>query len=295
MQVDRLNFATCARKITPSRRFKGGSAFKTHASAVKRRPSGDDEPEKDDHKGRWRGCQHMQPASILPFLVPDLFTCFLSTVNADQTTRREIILGAVNLAVLGDAAAQIDGRTVVNSLLGAYGLPAIIPAAKGFTLYDDFDNEYVFEYPKSWVQRKNTLRPGIYIADFNTADKLTVETFQMPLNIQKATANREFVEAVISKLINPSSEIGGDARLELPSEKSIKTSVDDIDGQTYVYIRFPSQTTTRSGYDITRKNIAVAAVKKGTVYTMGVSARQDQYNKEKEQLLKYTVESFRLR
>ncbi len=39
--------------------------------------------------------------------------------------------------------------------------------------------------------------------------------------------------------------------------------------QTYLYIRFPSETITRSGYQIKRKHDAVAAAIKGTVYCCG--------------------------
>ena len=39
--------------------------------------------------------------------------------------------------------------------------------------------------------------------------------------------------------------------------------------QTYLYMRFPSETITRSGYQIRRKHYAVAATVKGTVYCCG--------------------------
>lgn len=38
--------------------------------------------------------------------------------------------------------------------------------------FDDLDLPLTFEYPKAWVRRKNTLRPGVIIADFSTADKV---------------------------------------------------------------------------------------------------------------------------
>jgi hypothetical protein len=65
--------------------------------------------------------------------------------------------------------------------------------------------------------------------------------------------------------------------------------------QRYTYIRFPSETVTRSGYQIKRKNFAVAAIKKGRVYSLVASARSDQYNPAKEKLLQHIVQSFRLR
>ena len=38
--------------------------------------------------------------------------------------------------------------------------------------------------------------------------------------------------------------------------------------QTYRYLRYPSETITRSGYQIQRKNLAVAAVRQGVIYTL---------------------------
>lgn len=46
---------------------------------------------------------------------------------------------------------------------------------------------------------------------------------------------------------------------------------------------------------IRRKNIAVAAAKNGRMYSLLASARSDQYNKAKEELLQHIVESFRVR
>lgn len=38
-------------------------------------------------------------------------------------------------------------------------------------------------YPKSWVGRPNSQRAGVYISDFNTADKLVVE--EIPVRIPR--------------------------------------------------------------------------------------------------------------
>ncbi len=43
--------------------------------------------------------------------------------------------------------------------------------------------------------------------------------------------------------------------------------------QRYIYMAFPSETLTRSGYNIKRKHFAVVAVKRGTAYTLSASAR----------------------
>ncbi len=66
--------------------------------------------------------------------------------------------------------------------------------------------------------------------------------------------------------------------------------------QTYIYIAFPSETITRSGYAIKRKHFAVVAVnKRGVAYTASASARSDQYNDNKAEILRRIVASFRVR
>jgi hypothetical protein len=54
---------------------------------------------------------------------------------------------------------------------GAYGLPQLKGSSE-FKLYDDFDEGYAFEYPRSWVGRSNRLREGIYVSDFNVSTAL---------------------------------------------------------------------------------------------------------------------------
>ena len=49
---------------------------------------------------------------------------------------------------------------------GAYGLPKL-PGGSAFRLYDDFSEDFLFEYPRSWVGRSNSQREGVYVSDFN--------------------------------------------------------------------------------------------------------------------------------
>ena len=55
-------------------------------------------------------------------------------------------------------------------------------AARGssFRLYDDFDEEYVFEFPRSWVGRSNSQRAGVYVSDFNVRALLLASPFPPP-------------------------------------------------------------------------------------------------------------------
>ena len=72
-----------------------------------------------------------------------------------------------------------------------------------------------------------------------------------------------------------------------------------MDGVRYTYLRFTSETITRSGYQVRRKNLAVLACgnkrKEEVCYVLGTSARSDQYNEQKEKLFLSIIESFRLR
>lgn len=229
------------------------------------------------------------------------------SIDADQITRRNLLFGSIIMAGVGInayASQAADFTTVVNSILGAYGLPQL-KATKGYMLYDDLDQPWLFEYPVSWVTRRNRMRPGLYIADYQTADKLSVESLSTDLPFNTA----EFAMAVIQKLLFPTEEeIGGNSKLELPSPRSIRWEVKKIEegvenkAQELMYIAFTSTTTTRSGYDVKRKHLAVAGVSKrkgsgdgeSLVYCLGASARSDRW-KQAEETLQTIVQSFKLR
>lgn len=191
--------------------------------------------------------------------------------------------------MLADAALnQSDARTIVNSLLGAYGLPQL-KGTPGFRTLDDPERDFVLEYPASWVGRANRQRQGLSVSDYNSSDKLVVEVFPKP------EQDQQLIPDILQHLISPGQEVGGDSRLLIPADKSVVTESEEINGQKYLYLRFPSETITRSGYQIKRKHYAVAAIMKGTVYCCAASARSDQYDKAKEHLLSRVVESFRIR
>jgi hypothetical protein len=62
-----------------------------------------------------------------------------------------------------------------------------------------------------------------------------------------------------------------------------------------LYLAYPSNTTTRSGYEIRRKNLAVSGVKNGVVYALGASARSDQFTPAGAAQLQHIVDTFRVR
>ena len=109
-----------------------------------------------------------------------------------------------------------------------------------------------------------------------------------------ADAGVTLAETAVLKLINPAAEVGGDSRLELPPASRIKTEVREVDGTTYTLIAFPSETITRSGYQVRRKSLAVAAARRGSVYVLGCSARSDQFDGDKQAAFQHVVDSFRL-
>ncbi|KAI7844586.1 hypothetical protein COHA_001826 [Chlorella ohadii] len=197
----------------------------------------------------------------------------------------------MNWLVLAEmAGGSEDGRTILNSVLGAYGLPQLKPT-KGFRVYDDPEEPFTFVYPASWVRRRNSNREGLAISDYGTADKLSLEIFPEPAG---SSSTSDLAAAAVQKLMFPASQIGGDARLELPPASRIKAEQREIDGKVYTYIAFTSETTTRSGYQVRRKNLAVAAARKGNLFVLGCSARSDQFDKEKEAAFETIVQSFRL-
>ena len=78
---------------------------------------------------------------------------------------------------------------------GAYGLPQL-PGSAGFKLYDDFDQEYVFEYPRSWVGRSNSLRQGVYVSDFNVSSLLSCHILASIAHLQhRSASDQQLVEA----------------------------------------------------------------------------------------------------
>lgn len=192
----------------------------------------------------------------------------------------------VSPLLLASMMGSSDPTTIVNSVLSAYGLPTL-RANDSFIAYDEFEDNFTFDYPRSWVATRDRLRNGVYVSNFQTADKAVVEVFPTP-------GDGDLVAAAVRKTIVP-GERQEDDKLYLPNQGLIKVQQQLIDGMGYTYIQFPSETVTRSGYQIRRKNYGVVAVKSGTAYALVASCRSDQLKGDKEALLMHIVESFRIR
>lgn len=135
--------------------------------------------------------------------------------------------------------------------------------SKGFKAFDDFSSDYQFMYPKSWVLRwapllphtliclpsvprtsfhlcrRNSQRAGLYISDFQTADKAAVEEL-------KLLEGQSLVDVVVTAAVAPGANASTD-RLSLPSMNAVKVEEAVLDGNTYIFLQFPSETLTNSG------------------------------------------------
>ena len=138
-------------------------------------------------------------------------------------------------------------------------------------------------------RRKHRERPGVYISDFQTADKAVVEDFALP-------AGLSVVEAAVRAAVSPTTvDLKGTDKLALPADSAVKVERREIDGLPYTYLAFPSDTLTNSGYNVRRKNLVAAVEKKGRVLMVVASARSDQFTADKAETLTYIVQSFRAR
>ena len=95
----------------------------------------------------------------------------------------------------------------------------------------------------------------------------------------------------------------GDGKLEAPPMRLVKdldfSGVPGSNGvsnsrgfETYDYFTFTSETTTRSGYDVTRRHYAVAKTKGGLVYVLSASATTDGFDETRARLFERIVASF---
>ena len=129
----------------------------------------------------------------------------------------------------------------------------------------------------------------MYISDFESADKAVVEVLRTP-------DGGDIVDIAVRAAVTPGAPdvTSSSDRLLLPSRDEVKTTELMVDGRKYTYLQFPSDTTTNSGYDIRRRNFAVATQMKGATYVLVASSRSDRYNDAKISTLVYIVGSFRV-
>jgi hypothetical protein len=169
---------------------------------------------------------------------------------------------------------------------------AALPQVSGFKRYQDAALEYTLLYPAGWVMRANSARPGVYGADFRSADKLVVEVFAFDAGGDTAA----LAAAAVARVVAPGDSAAGDSRLDAPAARRVALSGGDgAPGSPPLRLAFTSDTITRSGYNVRRKHLAaVTRSRDGRAFLISASARADLMDDAKLAQLTTIVDSFAL-
>lgn len=246
---------------------------------------------------------------------------------ATATTRRRLAVAVAAALALEPAIPRSSAGAltdlVKNSGVGGPNL--------GLVEFDSPDLDYSFFYPKGWKVLRNRLRRGVIVSDFDAPvgnPKVYVEVVSAPPagelagdapvggdapggdasagdasgddESRKLAIRRRAVDALVAPVENDNS---GDGKLEAPPMRLVKdldfSGVPGSNGvsnsrgfETYDYFTFTSETTTRSGYDVTRRHYAVAKTKGGLVYVLSASATTDGFDETRARLFERIVASF---
>ena len=230
---------------------------------------------------------------------------------ATATTRRRLAVAVAAALALEPAIPRCSAGAltdlVKNSGLGGPNL--------GLVEFDSPDLDYSFFYPKGWKVLRNRLRRGVIVSDFDAPvgnPKVYVEVVSAAPagelagdapggdapsdESRKLAIRRRAVDALVAPVENDNS---GDGKLEAPPMRLVRDldfSVPSDGGvrgfESYDYFTFTSETTTRSGYDVTRRHYAAATVKGGLVYVLSASATTDGFDETRARLFERIVASF---
>ncbi|ACO68023.1 predicted protein [Micromonas commoda] len=240
---------------------------------------------------------------------------------ATATTRRRLAVAVAAALALEPAIPRSSAGAltdlVKNSGVGGPNL--------GLVEFDSPDLDYSFFYPKGWKVLRNRLRRGVIVSDFDAPvgnPKVYVEVVSAPPagelagdapvggdapggdapggdESRKLAIRRRAVDALVAPVENDNS---GDGKLEAPPMRLVKdldfngdpgsNGVSSRGFETYDYFTFTSETTTRSGYDVTRRHYAVAKTKGGLVYVLSASATTDGFDETRARLFERIVASF---
>ena len=241
--------------------------------------------------------------------------------------RRELAAGCALVALASNSRAANAG--VLSDKLAAASLPGLISP---LTQYDSPDLDYSFQYPKGWRVLRNRLRRGIVVADFDTTEKIVVEVFSRPPMSElvgdvpgdgdgdgdvpgggdagtlktdasfasglssevRAKIRARAVEVLVAPVADDNS---GDSKLETPSMSQVRSLRFDAEGPGFDpgvvdYFAFTSTTTTRSGYQATRRNYAAVVPKGGLVYAICASATTADFDERRGALYERVIRTF---
>lgn len=238
-----------------------------------------------------------------------------SPSSPPQTSRRTFLIHLAALTALPTlshlpaSAAPATGRSIVNSVLSAYGLPTLRDVS-GFTpLVEQYDRLVVeFQYPSAWIVQRNVLpvsddagltqangrmsmggmnapmegrSSGLTVGDYRKAEGLSFYVDSAPKGVN--TVERVNVQ-FIADLVTP-----GDATGSAPNARVIE---EWMDAEGYRWIETKYESITGSGYIVARKARAKATVlSDGKLYALTASCTENRWKKVAE-LLDTALHSF---
>ena len=281
--------ARAACPALPTRRVGSGRRHLAAATEARAAATDDDESEPESDSAIERG--HV-------------------AIFATATTRRRLAVAVAASLALKPATPRCAAGTLTDLVKnsGVGGGPNL-----GLAEFDSPDLDYSFQYPRGWKVLRNRLRRGVIVSDFDAPagnPKVYVEVVSAPpaneleapggdsSESRKSAIRRRAVDALVAPVENDNS---GDGKLEAPPMRLVKdlrfTSAPELVGyesasSPYDYFTFSSETTTRSGYDVTRRHFAAATLKGGLVYTLSASATTDGFDETRARLFERIVASF---
>ena len=295
LHVLEVDMSTFCRAFAPSPRASVQRARRARSRATK--PTISSPPRDDDHGA---------PPETFPH----------------HPSRRELAVGCAFVALVSNPRAANAG--VLSDKLAAASLPGV----GGLRQYDSPDLDFSFQYPKGWRVLRNRLRRGIVVADFDTTEKIVVEVFSRPPMSElvgvgdgegdvpgdgdagtlktdasfasglssevRAKIRARAVEVLVAPVADDNS---GDSKLETPSMSQVRSLRFDAEGPGFDpgvvdYFAFTSTTTTRSGYQATRRNYAAVVPKGGLVYAICASATTADFDERRGELYERVIRTF---
>ena len=170
-------------------------------------------------------------------------------------------------AMIQYGSGSFTGKSLVNGVLSAYGLPQFADT-KGFTPFlQQFKETIVeFSYPSSWVVNNKAKfaesglrngQTGITCSDYRTAEGVTL--FKRPLD--GATEIVQVDPKVVADLVVEGGQTSGSGAsgFKVVSQRKLKE-------EGYMELVFSWESVTASGYEVEREATAAATVRRGTLY-----------------------------
>ncbi|KAJ8908984.1 hypothetical protein NDN08_005684 [Rhodosorus marinus] len=214
-----------------------------------------------------------------------------------EVSRRTVLLSTVSVVggLLGGAqqasADAVSGRSVVNGVLSAYGLPQI-PDKGGFTpILEEYGSDKIVEflYPSAWLVTKeqsgidrprlnlDRVVPTINIGDYRKAESLAF--YSTP------ASGKDTFDVPVDKLAKIAIQLPN------PDYRMLKDKKIATNGYRLTSFKFDTYTT--SGYMGERRALVASTVIDDTVFLLGGVCSELRYKKI-EELLLTAMENFKV-